>query len=73
MIPGSEGLRQELLRLYHDSPLAGHFGVGRTMELLRRKFFWKNITADVKQYVKECAACQGNVAKRHPTYGKLES
>jgi len=43
------------------------------MELLRRKFFWKNITADVKQYVKECAACQGNVAKRHPTYGKLES
>jgi len=73
LIPGSEGLRQELLRLYHDSPLAGHFGVGRTIELLRRKFFWKNITADVKQYVKECAVCQGNVAKRHPPYGKLES
>lgn len=72
-IPTGEGLRRELVRLYHDDLLAGHFGRGRTEELLRRKFHWVNLQADVAEYVKGCAVCQGTAAPRHRPYGKLES
>lgn len=72
-IPGSEGLRQELLHLYHDGTDAGHFGVGRTTELLQRKYHWIGMHTDVKKYVASCAICQGTVSRRHRPYGKLES
>jgi transposase InsO family protein len=72
-IPERNGLRQKLLNIYHDDPLAGHFGRTRTTELLRRKFHWINMQNDVAQYVKECAVCQGTATPRHRPYGKLES
>jgi hypothetical protein len=72
-IPSAENLRQTLLNLYHDDPLAGHFGRARTEELLKRKFHWINIHSDVNEYVKGCTVCQGAAAPRHRPYGKLES
>jgi transposase InsO family protein len=71
-IPERNGLRQKLLKTYHDDPLAGHFGRTRTTELLKRKFHWVNMQNDVAQYVKECAVCQGAATPRHRPYGKLE-
>jgi len=72
-VPEQEAIRAELLRLYHDDPLAGHFGVARTKELLKRKFHWRGIDAAVDQYVQSCAICQGIVARRHRPYGTLVS
>jgi transposase InsO family protein len=72
-IPDRNGLRQKLLKIYHDDPLAGHFGRTRTTELLKRKFHWVNMQNDVAQYVKECAVCQGAATPRHRPYGELES
>jgi hypothetical protein len=37
-VPAQLALRQELLRLFHDCPTAGHWGVARTKELLQRHF-----------------------------------
>ena len=72
-IPERNGLRQKLLNIYHNDPLAGHFGRTRTTELLKRKFHWVNMQDDVAQYVKECAICQGAATPRHRPYGELES
>jgi transposase InsO family protein len=72
-IPIRNGLRQKLLKTYHDDPLAGHFGRTRTTELLKRKFHWVNLQKDVAQYVKECAVCQGAATPRHRPYGELQS
>ncbi|SCO20290.1 uncharacterized protein FFB20_15917 [Fusarium fujikuroi] len=66
-------LRKEILGLYHDDPLAGHFGIKRTQELIQRKLHWEGLETDVKQYVSTCRICQGTVSKRHRPYGKLES
>ena len=70
-VPNDLAVRQELLRIHHDDPLAGHFGSEKTTELLRRKFYWKNMANDVQEYVKSCKECQRNKPRRHRPYGEL--
>ena len=50
-------LRDELLKANHNNPLGGHFGVGKTLELLRRKYFWQSIRKDIRKYVRTCPIC----------------
>lgn len=73
VVPQEPSLRQELLRLYHDDPLAGHFGIERTVNLLQRNFYWRGMRAEVQDYIGSCGTCQGVVARRHRPYGSLES
>jgi len=72
-VPRDQAMQQELLRIHHDDLLAGHFGIERTSELLRRKFYWKGMKQDVEDYVSTCAECQRNKPHRHRPYGNLNS
>jgi hypothetical protein len=47
VIPPVPAVRRELVRLHHDDPRAGHFGSGKTIELLKRRFHWENLDSDV--------------------------
>src|SRR5438045_6566505 len=59
-VPDDASMRHELLQVHHDDPLAGHFSADRTVELLRRKFYWKGLANDVREYVAGCYDCQRN-------------
>lgn len=72
-VPDDQAVRQELLKVHHDDPLAGHFGTDKTYELLRRKFFWPGMQQDISDYITSCFKCQSNKAHRHKPYGKLNS
>ncbi|OQE16552.1 hypothetical protein PENFLA_c027G03970 [Penicillium flavigenum] len=72
-VPKKQGLRIKLMQMHHDDPTAGHFGRARTEELLRRKYHWVNLQADVQKHVKSCAICQTAQTPRHRPFGKLES
>jgi transposase InsO family protein len=72
VVPEEAALRHEIMRIYHDDPLAGHFGGNRTRELISRKFFWPGMDVQIREYVRECPVCQGMVTKRHRPYGALE-
>ncbi len=50
--------RAEAVRQCHDSPIAGHPGQWRTLELVRRNFRWKGMAAYVGRYVRSCDLCQ---------------
>ena len=50
--------RAEVLKEYHDSPLAGHPGSTKTVDLVRRRYWWPNIFADTRAYVRGCDKCQ---------------
>ncbi|XP_065426955.1 uncharacterized protein LOC135976185 [Chrysemys picta bellii] len=50
--------RGELVLVAHDSPFAGHLGVQRTYDRLRRNFYWPGIQNDVRDYCRTCAVCQ---------------
>ena len=71
-MPEQKSLIQELLYLYHDDQLAGHWGIDKTQELLGRKFYWPGLAADVREYVRTCSICQHMAIPRHKPYGKLE-
>ncbi len=49
------GEREELIRATHEQ--CGHFGRRRTCHLLSTSFWWKGMTADVAECVRNCAAC----------------
>ena len=57
-----EALRTDLLERNHDDPLAGHFGVERTLELLSRKYYWPKMRADIEKYVQGCDICMSSKA-----------
>jgi hypothetical protein len=63
----------ELMRVFHNDPLAGHFGRDRTLELLKRKYFWEKMSRDVEEYVQTCHICQTSKPRRHQPFSNLES
>lgn len=65
-IPKDDDLRRDLLKLFHDSPVAGHPGKHRTLELLSQDYWWPNMSRFVDNYVKGCAVCQATKPHNHP-------
>lgn len=68
IIVGANGeLRNELFEYFHGNVLGGHSGVHGTRNHLSIFLYWKRITKNVKQWVKEYVVCQqcksDNVAK----------
>ena len=72
-VPNEPALKEELLQANHDDPTGGHFGAGKTLEILQRKYFWQSMRKDVKDYVRTCPVCQRTKVKRHLPYGALSS
>ena len=57
--------RQNVLKVSHDIPLAGHLGTKKTLDRIRQRFYWPNMTKDVKNYCKSCETCQ--ITSKHGT------
>ncbi|PRP74586.1 retrotransposable element protein [Planoprotostelium fungivorum] len=55
-VPKSE--RTTILIVKHDSPIAGHYGIRKTKELVSRDYWWPKMTHDIESYVKSCDVCQ---------------
>jgi len=56
-VPKDKKLRAEIIRLYHDTPIEGHKGQWKMVELVTRNFWWPGVTKEVKKYVEECNMC----------------
>jgi hypothetical protein len=51
----------QILEKFHDNKLTGgHPGIKRTLEKIKAKYVWKNMTRDITKYVKKCVECQKN-------------
>lgn len=42
---------------HHDTPFGGHQGIERTTELIKERYYWKNMDIDIENYVKTCEKC----------------
>ncbi len=65
-------LHPKILFEHHDTPLAGHPGHVKTIELRTQDFSWPGLTQDVRCYVWSCNLCQRNKVARHAPYGDLQ-
>jgi hypothetical protein len=58
VIPNNEQLKEIIMKELHDVPSAGHLARDKTLEKIRRRFWWPGWTRDVEQWVNECPICQ---------------
>src|SRR5271154_5254608 len=68
---GRQQQRLEAIKGIHDE--IGHRGVPSTFENVTRRYYWKGMYEDVRQFVKTCEECQKRARIRyeeslHPTY-----
>jgi len=64
-----EGTVRQVLESEHDSKVAGHMGQDKTIELIRRNFWWPKMNERIIDFVRSCPDCQQNKASRHQPYG----
>jgi len=70
-VPRDDELRTEIVRLHHNTPVGGHGGQWKTVELITRNFWWPGVTKEVKRYMKGCDACKHNKNCTEQPVGKL--
>ncbi|CAG9128375.1 unnamed protein product [Plutella xylostella] len=60
-----EDQRQKIISYYHDSRFTAHKGIDETIRRIKLKYIWKNLTKDVRDYIKTCSICQQHKIDRH--------
>ena len=58
-----------ILQAMHDSKLAAHAGIRRTLARAVGNFYWKGMHADVTRYVESCHVCQTAKVDRRKRMG----
>lgn len=70
-------LRKDIISNAHDVPVAAHGGMAKTLELLRRTFFWPGMVRDVREYIRNCEVCKmtkaSNIILKPPMGQLMES
>jgi len=64
-----EGLIDQILQSEHNTKVAGHMGQDKTIELVRRNFWWPKINERIIDFVRSCPECQQSKASHHRPYG----
>ena len=66
-------IRADLLKIYHDTPTNGaHFGRDKTLRKIQERYYWPNMTADIKNHVDSCLPCAQNNYRRQKPPGSLK-
>ncbi|GFX55062.1 retrovirus-related Pol polyprotein from transposon 412 [Trichonephila clavipes] len=50
--------REEVMRVAHEIPLAGHLGESKTKQRIKYSFFWPKLKQDVRSFCQSCKTCQ---------------
>ena len=65
-------LRYQILQEHHNSPLAGHLGIDKTIKNVQRRYFWPSMVKEIKNYVSSCDLCQHNKSINQAPAGLLQ-
>uniref|UniRef100_A0A3P9HPM7 Gypsy retrotransposon integrase-like protein 1 n=1 Tax=Oryzias latipes TaxID=8090 RepID=A0A3P9HPM7_ORYLA len=69
-VPSS--LRSDVLVWGHTSRISCHGGVQRTLNLIKRRFFWPSMEQDVREFVAACTVCARSKSSNSPPAGLLQ-
>jgi len=61
-----------ILQYNHDHTLARHFGQNKTLELVRCRYSWPSLCADIQQFCKSCVTCMWSKPQCHKPYISLK-
>ena len=66
-------LKNLILIELHSVPHSAHPGVQRTLGKVRKTFFWRGMTGDVREFVESCPTCQVEKSDHTLSRGQLQS
>lgn len=52
-----DSCRRDVMRRGHGAPLAGHFGVHKTYDILTRSYYWPRMRESIEELIKHCREC----------------
>ena len=71
-IPNDAALRTRILAECHDVPTSGHLGKDKTIEQVKRRFYWPRMDVEITQYVTGCDECQRNKPSQQSKMGLMQ-
>ncbi|GAW22450.1 hypothetical protein ANO14919_119870 [Xylariales sp. No.14919] len=71
-IPWSDELKLQLMYRSHHLPTGGHPGEEKTVDLVKRSYWWPDLYRDVETYVQACAQCRRMKPYRSRPQGYLK-
>ena len=71
-IPEDIDLKNMILHDNHDSKIAWHFRIYKTLDWLKHNYHWHKMEKDVKDYVRACDTCQRDKSSGYRRFGELE-
>lgn len=64
-----ENERKEILNNFHSNKTSVHKGINETFRRIREQYVWKNLRADVENFIKSCDTCNKTKTNRqNPDY-----
>ena len=55
--------RKLVMKLAHESVMAGHLAIKRTIQKVLSEFYWPGINSDIKRFCQSCDICQRTIPK----------
>ncbi|SGZ31712.1 BQ5605_C045g12237 [Microbotryum silenes-dioicae] len=71
-VPNNTRARLAVLKATHDAPSAGHSGIEKTLDLIKREFWFPNVKQFVTNYIATCDLCQQSKTCRDRPHGLLQ-
>ena len=59
------------VKLHHNTPVAGHSGYEKTIELLQKTYFRPGMTSFIKEYISRCDRCARFKGTNQASFGTL--
>lgn len=66
-----KSIRTKVVMAVHDSPIAGHPGVAKTLFHLKKSYYWRNMHRDLAQFVRNCHVCKRTKPSKEKYQGSL--
>lgn len=68
-----EVIKTKNISPYHNDPLASHFSIKKTRELVACKYYWSTLQHNVEPYIKNCVVCLALKTIKHKPYRDHQS
>ena len=73
VVPDNKEIRDRVVQELHSIPYSAHRGIQRTIGKVRKSFFWKGMSGNVREFVENCPVCQMEKSDHTLSKGKLQS
>ena len=67
----SKESREAVLKENHDLPTAGHLGIKKTYDRVKRNYYWPGMYRYIVRYVRKCVTCQTHKVEQQRAAGYM--